>query len=132
MSQEKIQLIVTGGESAGMFGYRFAPGATITGQVALFPEQEVKCRRVTVSLQWRTEGRGTPASQIVAQTTLHEGDLIGLLPQQFPFSLIVPESPWSYDGHYIKIVWELIANVDIPWGSDWGATQAVVVEPEGR
>jgi hypothetical protein len=128
MTQESFQITLTGGEPT-LGGPRYAPGERLTGQISLFPEEDVRCRRVFVLLQWRTEGRGTPFSQTVSEITLREGDLIALNPLSFPFSFDLPEQPWSYEGHYIKIVWEVIANVDIPWGRDWVQTVPIVVEP---
>ena len=129
MSQDSLQLVLAGGEPS-FGGMVFRPWSKLTGHVSLMPNQEVKCRRIYVLLRWRTEGRGTPFTQNITEITIHEGDLLSLVPQHFPFTLDIPEGPWSYNGHYIKIVWEVIANVDIPWGRDWVQTAPIIVEPE--
>lgn len=105
------------------------PNTTLTGNIILQPERDIRARRVVVQLRWRTEGRGTAASQNVAEKIVHNGDIAGYMAKAWPFALAVPVSPWSYTGHLIAVVWEVVVTVNIPLRRDWVVTEPIRVEP---
>lgn len=99
------------------------------GWVRLTPHEDVNCNRVLASLEWHTEGRGDRDGDCVAEVVLAEGDLSANTSVIQEFNLTVPSVPWSYAGHYINVIWEVIVVVDRPFARDVIRKEAVVVAP---
>ena len=51
------------------------------------------------------------------EETVFEGELQPDQPS-FPFSFPLPAGPVSYAGHYINIVWQVSASLDLAWKRD--------------
>lgn len=109
---------------------RYRPGDTINGTAVVYPNKEINAQHIYIRLQWQTAGRGTPFKQKEAELDLFQGTLSAGLPQSYPFQFVVPEQPWSYEGHYIKILWEIELSIALSWTRDPQQTQAILVEPE--
>lgn len=127
----EILLTLKSGQQTPM-GYRFAPDDTVKGTVQILPDKDLNCRHLYVRLQWHTEGRGDRDSAVVGEQDLFQGTLSGGMPTYHDFSLTAPRGPWSYSGHYINIVWEVIASIDVPMGGDPKAEIPFILSPEGR
>jgi hypothetical protein len=126
MADIDIELTLQGGE-VGDNRRRYAPGSTIQGRARLTPDGTVDCRRAVVRLEWHTEGRGDRDQGCADEVELASGILPERLDQSF--TLTVPQMPWSYDGKYIDIIWQVRVVVDIPHGFDSRAEAPIVVAP---
>lgn len=104
--------------------------ATVTGMVSWDSPKPTKIRSLTVELRWRTEGRGDTDQASAARQELAKGQLP---PGQhrWPFQLALPpEGPITYEGHLIRIIWELRAFLDVARGPDLEFTVPVTVLPD--
>jgi hypothetical protein len=102
----------------------FKPGDTITGTILWSVEKPP--REVTLSLYWRTSGRGTEDSGVENTQTWETGALAG----KEAFSVQLPPSPYSFTGSLIALTWGLelstkkggdVTSLDLimsPTGSD--------------
>jgi len=97
--------------------YKF--GEPIAGTVRIAAHDDFPCRRLTLIREWKTEGRGNRAGggeegMILADNVeFHSGET-----REYPFRFVGLSGPASYDGHYLKVVWHLRAQVDIPLAVD--------------
>ena len=96
--------------------YRAVEG-TVSGRLTAITDEPITCRRLVVSVGWHTEGRGDKDQEAVGEETVFEGELRPDQPS-FPFSFPLPAGPVSYAGHYINIVWQVSANLDLAWKRD--------------
>ncbi len=126
----KVDITITLQEGSSIGGYSaFMPGEVLNGTVTLYPDSDVNCRHVYVHVGWHTEGRGTLYAQKIESQDVFQGDLQAGRPMSFPFSFNLPEEPWSYDGHYVSIVWDVTVQLDVPWGKDVQQSQVFVLRP---
>lgn len=113
MSKCDLQIVLDRPERV----YKF--GEPIAGVVKVAAHDEFFCRKLTLIREWKTEGRGNHAGggeegMIFADDQqFHSGET-----QEFPFRFIGLSGPASYDGHYLKVVWQFRAQVDIPLAVD--------------
>lgn len=97
--------------------YKF--GEPIAGVVKISAHDEFFCRKLTLIREWKTEGRGNLAGGgeegmfFAEDTKFHSGET-----REFPFRFIGLSGPASYEGHYLKVIWQLRAQVDIPLAVD--------------
>ncbi len=96
--------------------YRATEG-TVSGRVKTMTDDPISCRRLVVSVGWHTEGRGDKDQEVVGEETVFEGELQPDQPS-FPFSFPLPAGPVSYAGHYINIIWQVKASLDLAWKRD--------------
>lgn len=109
---------------------RFRPAEFVQGSVTVIPDSDVKCNHLYVRLEWHTEGRGTQFRQMVQEVDVFEGMLQANMPRSFEFDFQLPEEPWSYEGHYISIVWAIAVQLDVPWGRDVKHEEPFLLVPE--
>ncbi|MBN2084281.1 MAG: hypothetical protein JW748_03585 [Anaerolineales bacterium] len=107
----------------------FEPGAMIAGRLSVIPKRDLNCKSVKIRLEWHTEGRGDRDGRIVTEQEVHKGVLAGDQEISFQFEMQVPEEPWSYSGHYINILWELVAEIDLPMAINPRSVCAIRVRP---
>jgi hypothetical protein len=105
-------------------------GGTIQGRVRCLPAEAMKTRGVRVGVRWRTEGRGTTDEGFADELVLHEGDLRAGQEYDWPFELELGEGPISYEGNLIRIVWEVVVTVDLPWSHDVEEKLSISVLPD--
>ena len=101
----------------------FLPGESITGtaswQLANPPGD------AALSLIWATRGKGTQDMEIVQTIPFSD-------PQardSRPFKITLPESPYSFSGQLISLIWTLELNLD---PSDQCASVEIVIAPRGK
>lgn len=101
----------------------FLPGESITGtaswQVSNPPA------KAEVSLIWATRGKGTQDMEIVQAIPFSD-------PQardSRPFKITLPESPYSFSGQLISLIWTLELNLD---PGDECAAAEIVFAPGGK
>ena len=107
----------------------FHPGETVQGTVTVFPDQDLDCKHLFIRLLWHTEGRGTRYLETVQEMDVFQGKLQQGLPNSFEFSFVLPYEPWSYQGHYVSVVWKIQAQVDLSWSRDPQGEKLFVLRP---
>lgn len=111
---------------------RFDPSSTIRGSVQIVPHSNVNCRHIYVALVWRTEGRGDRDTGVVSQLDIYQGRLDAGVPTYHDFSFTLPRGPWSYAGHYINIIWQILVTIDVPRAKDIHGGLRFILSPAGR
>jgi hypothetical protein len=129
MADIDIEVTLRGGELEG--GSRcYEPGSMVQGWLRLTPREDVKCDRVLVRLEWHTEGRGDGDRDCVAEIGLAVAGLTADTSVIRDFNLTLPKDPWSYAGHYINVIWEVIVVLDISFARDVIRKEQIVVVPQ--
>ncbi len=105
------------------------PGETLQGTVTVFPDKNLDCKHLYIRLLWHTEGRGTRYLQKVEELDVFQGTLQQGLPNSFEFSFVLPNEPWSYEGHYVSVVWKVQAHIDLSWSRDPQGEKAFILRP---
>lgn len=101
-------------------------GGIVTGRVS-WRDVETVPRDVYIELLYRTEGRGDTDRAVVDQVKL-PGDTSGA----HGFRLRVPDSgPISYDGRYIRVIWEVQLRFDVKLRRDPKHQARLGVLPKG-
>lgn len=101
----------------------FSPGETMSGTVTW--QLEKAPHEVMLQLIWNTQGKGTTDIEVVH--TLPFGN-----PQARetrPFTIQLPESPYSFSGQLISLLWNLELNVQP--GSE-SESLAITIAPGGK
>lgn len=83
----------------------YKPGGELTGHCEWFFEKEVQ--EIELHLLWHTEGKGDEDVEVVERKTLSNISNTGR--EQFSFKL--PDSPYSFSGQLISLVWGIEAVV---------------------
>ncbi len=131
MAKADIEIsIQAGGDSFGMPTFR--PNAVVHGAFTVFPDENVKCNHLFARLVWQTEGRGTRFREVVQEDDLFQGELQAGMPRSFDFQFPLPADPWSYEGHYISIVWGVEVQIDVSWSKDPKQVANFVLSPERK
>ena len=99
-----------------------ATGGRFSGRVIMSSDEAVTCRKLFVRVGWITEGRGDTNTEHCFETTLFEGQ-VPLNETSYEFSCVLPLGPMSYSGHYINIMWQVHAQLDLSWRVDPKATK---------
>jgi hypothetical protein len=110
------------------------PGGQVTGRVELPGAEGVnptvdRIREVRVLLRFRTEGRGDKDSWEGPAQSFPVG-VDGALTGYFTLD-VADDSPISYDGGLLRLIWEVEARTDLRLRIDKKATATVVVVPAG-
>jgi len=108
---------------------RYACGDVLRGNLTVYPDSDLNCKHLYLRLMWHTEGRGTRYSENVQEMDMFQGTLSGGLPRSFDFEFILPDQPWSFEGHYVSVVWKVQAQVDVAWASDPKGETPFVLRP---
>jgi len=110
----------------------YAPGERIRGHVAVTTDQAVRCKGLTVTLQWRTHGRGNRDAGPESKVQLFQGEWGGGEQHAYGFEFIAPSGPATYHGTFVNVDHYLTARVDLPWALDPKAeTEILLVPPAG-
>jgi hypothetical protein len=128
MAQADFEFQLFDGEPAGE-SVIYRPGDTLQGRVLIFTDNDIKCKHLYLRLLWHTEGRGTRYEEIIEETDVFQGTLKSGFPSTYDFSFTLPNDPWSYEGHYVSVVWRVQADLDIPWGKDIKGSKAFILQP---
>ena len=108
----------------------YRPGEQLRGRVMLFTDEKVKCKHFYIRLGWRTEGRGSIYAERVAELDVFQGELSPSIPATHDFAFTLPPQPWSYEGHYISIMWGVQVEIDVPWGIDLKYYEPFILSPQ--
>lgn len=107
----------------------YHPGETVAGVVEIRPRSEIKCRGVEIKMGWHTEGKGDRDEGILNTINVDVGVISEQMPVVEHFDFTMPDSPWTFHGRYINIVWAIEVKVDIALSPDINATQKVILKP---
>jgi hypothetical protein len=129
MSDVAFQWSISGGRQEGE-AIHLRPGESLGGTLGVTSAEGMRSRGIILRLQWRTEGRGDTDRGVAEELRLYEGPLEAGVPLSLPFRFTVPESPWSFAGHCVSIVWELEAVVGLPMALDPRSVKRMVVFPD--
>lgn len=88
-------------------GDRFEPGDTVRGRVSWNRGME-RPKEVLISLLRHTAGKGTEDIEVMAQEVVEQPAPLG----DRHFSFVLPETPWSFSGSLISLVWAVEASLD--------------------
>ncbi len=129
MAKADISISINGGEdSFGTKLFRAGQGE-IKGSTTIYPDSDVKCKRLLIQLIWYTEGRGTKYHKVVEEIDVFQGTLSAGLPRSYDFQFSVPTEPWSYEGHYINILWAVEVKIDVSWAKDPRQSETFLLQP---
>ncbi len=128
MARADFQIRLEGGTFDGNW-QRFEPGSSISGTVQIVADGEVKANHVWLRLQWHTEGRGDRDQGKAGELDLFQGVLTAQTPLAQSFHFNLPREPWSYAGHYINIIWEVVVEIDVPMAPDLRQRQLFILAP---
>jgi hypothetical protein len=129
MSQAQINVTIMNGETQEE-GILFRPGDLVQGSASIMALEPLNSRSVYIILQWRTRGRGSTHISTVQRLDVHQGEIKPDWPLSFSFEFVLPQEPWSYTGHYINIVWEVMVGIDLSWQTDPTQTVTLIVAPK--
>jgi hypothetical protein len=100
MDQGWMRIEIDGGRQS------FRPGQQVTGTVEWSLDRDPKS--VTLRLFWYTRGKGDRDVEVVREIAFPQPQRA----QGARFEIVVPDSPWSFSGKLISLVWalELVAD----------------------
>lgn len=102
-------------------------GETVRGQIRVRVDKDCVCRGLTVSLNWRTHGRGNQTAGDSVTVKAFQGTWRAGASHSYPFEIEIPPGPVTYRGHLLNVDHYLSARADIPWGFDPKAEREVLV-----
>jgi len=101
----------------------FKPGETIQGQVVWVLEKNPK--QVFLRLFWYTKGKGTEDIEVIDEITFDSP----LQQEHRPFEISLPQSPYSFSGQLVSLIWALELVTDSP---DEAIQKEIVLSPYGH
>lgn len=131
MAKAELEINVQAVQNAT--GYpQFQPGDMLSGTLTVLADGDLKCNHLYMHLEWHTEGRGSRFEQKVASVDLYQGTIVGGQMMSYAFSFTLPLEPWSYTGHYVSVVWQVRAQMDMSWAKDPTSVLPFVLRPLPR
>lgn len=128
MADVLIEIALLGGQEG--YDYKqYATGDVLRGNLTVYPDSDVNCKHLYLRLLWHTTGRGTQFLEKVQEMDLFQGTLSGGMARSFDFEFSLPHQPWSFEGHYINVVWKVQAQVDVAWATDPKGEALFVLRP---
>lgn len=101
-------------------------GSDLTGSCTWIPDGKNQQNSSTLTIGWRTEGRGSIDKEIIYETELIES-------KTTYFKCKIPVAgPISYDGKLLRIIWEIAVTRRKWLGKDTLKTQIVRVIPQQK
>lgn len=111
--------------------YRF--GDTVSGRVFVLAHAVCTCNGLTVSVGWKTHGRGNGTEhELFSRELSRGGQLRPGESTSYRFETTLPSGPATYHGHYLNVDWYVSARVDMPWAFDPKAELDILVSPGPR
>lgn len=96
-----------------------AVGEKVSGTIQVRAESDCECRKLTLTRQWRIDGKGhKDAGKKEEQVIFQGGSWRGGESASYPFAFDAPPGPLTYAGEIVKIRWHLRASADIPGALD--------------
>jgi hypothetical protein len=95
--------------------------------VAVDLDAPVQCRRLSVTLNWRTHGKGNSDEGKGEKVALFEGEWTAG-EHRYPFRFMAPSAPATHHGQLVNVDHYVVARADIPWASDPKAEADILIE----
>ena len=92
-------------------------------------DKGLDCRALTVTLQWRTHGRGNQDKGPAVTQALFKGQWNADTAAAYAFELPAPAGPPTYHGRYVNVDHYVTARADVPWSMDPKAEVEILVLP---
>ncbi len=120
---------MTVGFDKGTGVQEYHPGETLEAFIQVRPDIQINCRDVEIRVGWHTEGTGDRNSHthfvdMAGVTSLSPDSVL-----EHEISCQLPDSPWSYQGELIQIVWAVYVKIDIAMMPDMNHQQPFVLRP---
>jgi hypothetical protein len=128
MARAQIEITFREGGAAGVVP-QFEPNQILQGSVQVTPDSDLNCKHIYARLKWHTEGRGDRDDGTAGELDLYQGMLRADTPTYHTFHFTLPDSPWSYAGRYVSIIWELDVSLDVPWQIDPKGSTPFIMAP---
>lgn len=132
MAKGEIQVEFRNATNSSGETAHYQPGNLLEGIAIIIPKKAIKARHIYIELEWQTHGRGDVDRATVEQKDVFQGELMAGMPVHYDFSFVLPPEPWSYNGHYVNIMWTIKVQVDVPFSGDIVHREPFVLSPEGR
>lgn len=101
----------------------FSPGETITGAATWYLDTAPK--NAELHLTWSTKGKGSEDIEVVASVPFANPQAN----ETRPFTLKLPEAPYTFSGQLISLDWVLELIID---PGDHSAHIDITLAPDGR
>lgn len=102
-------------------------GEPLRGQ-AEWTSEGKEPRKIEVTCRWRIEGKGRRAEELVDLEI--EANMAARQQITIPFEFVIPVlGPLTYDGKLFRVVWEIVANADMPFALDERDIKSFIVRP---
>jgi hypothetical protein len=99
----------------------------VLGEVAVRLDASVQCRRLSVTLNWRTHGKGNTDEGKGESLALFEGEWPAGQ-HRYPFRFMAPSAPATHHGQLVNVDHYVVARADIPWASDPKAEADILID----
>jgi hypothetical protein len=93
-------------------------GEEVTGAVLVRVNAPCECKKLTLTVNWQTHGKGNRARSHNAPWVLFSGRWEAGQEYRYPFKFNAPYGPITYHGHIVNLDWFIQARADIPWAID--------------
>ena len=101
----------------------FSPGETIDGNVSW--ELDAMPQRAELQLIWNTQGKGTTDIEVVRTVPFHQPQASDIR----HFTMQLPESPYTFSGQLISLIWNLELNIE---PGDRSEAVEITIAPGGK
>lgn len=91
---------------------KFVSEETIAGHIEVVIGETTHCEELIISLAWCTRGHGNPVLGEWGVIRLFEGTWEPGT-YRYPFTLVAPNGPFSYNGYFLDVEWLLHAHANI-------------------
>jgi hypothetical protein len=102
-------------------------GETISGNVVVKTDKDVRCKKLNVTCYWSTHGRGNTSRGDADTAVLFEGDWQGNHEYRYPFKLATATWPPTHYGNLINVSHFVQAQASLPWTTDPKTTSEFVL-----
>ncbi len=109
----------------------YKAGERVIGKVEVTACHDCECRKLSVSLEWRTSGKSNTDSGEQHSLELFKGSWRAGQQTAYPFKFTAPAHPLTYHGKLFNVDWHLRARADIPGALDPKVDEQIVLVAGG-
>jgi hypothetical protein len=96
----------------------YCPGDVLDGEVEVDRGKNEKKGTLKIKRFWKTHGRGNTARGGESEVVLHSAQSKSQGVDVYPFSMKVPNGPFTYHGTLLNVDWYVQARLDVAWALD--------------